>query len=81
MLTNDFKTRCMLAAAAGLHTPGFVIFFLCGCVCECVCPPLRLIITSGVIWTTYGWLNKFYSCCMETVINEHGLGINTLRGN
>ena len=24
-----------------------------------VCPPPRLLITSGVIWTPYDWLNKF----------------------
>ena len=27
----------------------------------CVCPHPRLFITSGVIWTPYHWLNKFYS--------------------
>ena len=50
------------------------------CVCVFVCPPLRLLITSGVIWTPYDWLNKFYSCYMATVviiINGHGLGIGT----
>ena len=47
----------------------------------CVCPRLRLLITSGVsgvIWTSYDWLNKFYSCDMATVVvivNGHGLGI------
>ena len=25
-----------------------------------VCPPPRLLITSGVIWTSYDWSNKFY---------------------
>ena len=27
-----------------------------------------LLITSGVIWTLYDWLNKFYSCYMATVV-------------
>ena len=27
----------------------------------CVCPSPRLLITSGVIWTPYDWLNNFYS--------------------
>ena len=48
----------------------------------CVCPRLRLLITSGVIWTSYDWLNKFYSCYMATVVvivNGHGLGIGTRR--
>ena len=48
----------------------------------CVCPPLRLLITSGVIWTPYDWLNKFYSCYIPTVvviINGRSLGIGTCR--
>ena len=28
---------------------------------------LRLLITSGVIWTPNDWLNKFYNCYMATV--------------
>ena len=53
---------------------------LCVYVCMCVCPPLRLLITSGVIWTPYDWLNKFYSRYMAIVVlivNRHGLGIDT----
>ena len=48
------------------------------CVCLCVCPPLRLLITSSEIWTPYDWLNKFYSRYMEIVVvivNGHGIGI------
>ena len=52
------------------------------CVClfvfVCVCPPLRLLLTSGMIWTPYNWLNKFYRCYMATVVvivNGCGLGI------
>ena len=36
--------------------PGLLKLFLCGClyvcvcVCMCVCLPLRLLITSGVMW-------------------------------
>ena len=26
----------------------------------CVCPPLRLLITSGIIQAPYDWLNKFW---------------------
>ena len=36
--------------------------------------------TSGVIWTSYDWLNKFYSCYMATVVaivNGRGLSIGT----
>ena len=41
------------------------------CVCVCVSLPLRLLITSGVMWRDmdpYDWLNKFYSCYMATVV-------------
>ena len=51
------------------------------CVFVCV-STLRLLITSGVMWTLYDWLNKFYSCYMAIVIvivNGHGLGIDTRR--
>ena len=50
------------------------------CVCVCVCPAPRLLIISGVIWTPYDWLNKFYSHYMEVVviiINGRDLGIDT----
>ena len=51
----------------------------------CVCPPLRLLITSGVMWHDMDpmqlvKLNKFYSCYMATVVvsvNGRGLGIGT----
>ena len=36
--------------------------------CVSVCPPPRLVITSGVIWTSYDWLNKYYSFCMAAII-------------
>ena len=48
----------------------------------CVCPRPRLLITSGVIWTSYNWLNKFYSCYMVTVViivNGRGLSIGMRR--
>ena len=59
-----------------------VCLFVCVCVCVCVCvsPPLRLLITSGVIWTPSDRLNKFYSCYIANVVvivNERGLGIGT----
>ena len=57
---------------------------MCVCVCLRVCPSARLLITSGVIWTSYDWLNKFYSCYMATVVvivNGRGLCIGTRRRN
>ena len=49
------------------------------CETMCVSLPPRLLITSGVIWTPYDWLNKFYSCYMVVVVvinNGCGLGID-----
>ena len=48
------------------------------CVFMCVCPPQRLLITSGVMWCHMDpirLVNKFYSCNMATVVvivNGHG---------
>ena len=60
---------------------------VCVCVCLCafvsVCPPPRLLITSGVIWTPYDWLNKFYSFYMVAVVvigSGCGLRIEVYRG-
>ena len=50
----------------------------------CVCPSPRLLITSGVVWTPYDWLNNFYSFYMaaEVVIGSgRGLRIKTHCGN
>ena len=33
-----------------------------------MCPPMRLLITSAMIWTPYDRLNKFYSCYMATIV-------------
>ena len=46
--------------------------------CFCVYPPLRVLITSGMIWIPYDWLNKkFYSFCMAFVVDvlrRYGFG-------
>ena len=39
------------------------------CVCVSVCLPPRLVITSGVIWTSYDWLSKFYSFYIAAVVS------------
>ena len=50
--------------------------------CLHVCPPPRLLITSGVMWHDIDpiqLLNKFYSCYMAIVVvigNGRGLGID-----
>ena len=77
-IVDFFKPgTCWLMASV----PGFLKLILCGLlVCVFVCPRPRLLITSGVIWTSYHWLNKFYSCYMATVViivNGRGLGIGT----
>ena len=48
----------------------------------CVSAP-KAIKTSGVIWSTYDWLNKFYSCYTPTVViivNGCGLVLVCLLG-
>ena len=50
----------------------------CACLCECASTP-RLLITTGMIWTLYDWLNKLYSFYVATVvsiISRCGLGID-----
>ena len=65
--------------------PGFLKLFLCGrlYVCLCVCPPPKLLITSGVIWHDMDpirlvkqVLQLLYGNC-SSYFNEHGLGIDT----
>ena len=34
----------------------------------CVCPSLRLLITSSIIWTQYDWLAKFYSLYIVAIV-------------
>ena len=53
------------------------------CLCVCV-SSLRLLITSGVIWSPYDWLNKFYSFYMAAVVvidDGHGLTVEAHRTN
>ena len=80
-----FLTRRKLACSWRAH--GFLKLFLYRYLymyvyvtharaCVYVSLPLRLLITSGVIWAPYDWLNKSYSCYMAiviAVINGHGL--------
>ena len=60
---------------------------VCMHVCLRVCPPLRLLITSGVIWCDidpYDWLTKFYGFYMAAVVSivsGHDVSIHTHRGN
>ena len=52
--------------------------------CVCVCPPPRLLITSGGIWTPYDWLNKFYSfyvVAVVSIISWQGLSNDVHREN
>ena len=56
---------------------------VCVCVCVCVCvyacacvSAPEAIITSGMIWTPYDWLNK---AIVVVIINGRGLCIDTRR--
>ena len=81
MSCNDYSFHANIFKPGA---PGFLKLFLCGClyVCLCVCPPPRLLITSGVMWRDMDpirLVNKFYSCYMAIVvviINGCGLGID-----
>ena len=62
--------------------PGFLKLIHCGrlYVCMFVYPPPKLLITSGMKWTLYDWLNKFYSYYIATavgIVDGRGLGIDT----
>ena len=73
---------------------------ICVCVCMCVCVhvcvcvpvcvhvcvcPEAIIITSGMIWTHYDWLNKFLSFYVAAVavdiISRCGLSIDACHEN
>ena len=60
---------------------------MCVCVCVSVCPPPRLVITSGMMWRDmdpYDWLNKYYSFCMAAIVDivsRCGLRIEVCRRN
>ena len=62
------------------YAPGFFkIVFVWKSICMCL-PPM-LLITSGVIWIQYDWLNKFFSFYMAVVvgiISRHDLRIEAL---
>ena len=32
-------------------------------------PCMKLLFTSGMIWTQYDWLNKLYNFCVEAVVD------------
>ena len=76
-LLYQVHTRLPGAQWPSWCTPGFLNLILCGrmCVCVCVCahvhvcPPLRLLITSGVMWIPYDWLNKLYSFNVAAVVS------------
>ena len=65
-------------ACTGACMPGFLKLFLCRhlyvyvcvCVCVCVCLPPRILITSGMIWTPYGWLNNLL-CVVQILSRVH----------
>ena len=68
------------ARPAGWCTPGFLKLTQCGGLCICVRVYVSAPeITSGVIWTPYDRLNKFYSCYTATlvgIVDKRGLGID-----
>ena len=73
--------------ATGWCAPGFLELLLSANFSMCVCPPPRLVITSGVMWCEidpYDWLNKFYGFYMAAVVgivSGRDVSIHTHRGN
>ena len=82
-LINQARAGSRPARAWFLKTDPVRIVGMRACVCVFVCvSATEGIITSGVILTSYDWLNKFYSCYIATVVVivfERGLGIGTRR--
>ena len=39
------------------------------CVCACICVPTGVLMTGGVIWTLYDWLNNLYNFCIAAVVS------------
>ena len=87
-----YVLACMLLSFKTRHTPtfgccvtGFLKLLLSRkLVCAFVCPPLGLLISSGVIRIQCDWLNKFYTFYMAAVtgiISRRGLRIEARRGN
>ena len=73
----------MCTSFYGFHdnTPVYVWMSVCACACVCVCLPLRLLITSGMLWTPYDWFKSstavMYMATVVGIGNGHGLGIDT----
>ena len=42
----------------------------CHHVCVSLCSPPRLLITSGITWITYDWLNKFNNFCVAAMVDS-----------
>ena len=64
-------------SVAGQHVPGFLELLLFAnvcmgmCVCVCVRPPLRLLITSGVMWhdmDSIRLVKQILLLCMATAV-------------
>ena len=45
------------------------VVFMCMYSSVYVCLSARLLITSGVMWTPYDWLNKFYNFYLASVVS------------
>ena len=72
--------------ACGRYAFGFLNMLLSTtsiCVCVHVSTP-RLLLTRGIIWTPYDWLNKFYNFCMAAIVgidSRYVLRIEVYYGN
>ena len=67
-----------------VYTHACVCVCVFACMCVCVCPSSRLLLTSGVIWTPYDWLNKlysFYTAVVVGIVSGCGITIDVHCGN
>ena len=65
LVASVYNCNFKQGAAASTCMVSRINFFHNMCMCLSVCPPLRLVITSGMKWTPYDWLNKFYSLILQ----------------
>ena len=74
LMTINYQRTRFLVKPGGTCLVSYNCFFsvnvyMCMHVCMCVCPPPRLLITSGTICISYDWVNKFYSFYIAVVIS------------
>ena len=79
MTINYQRTRFLVKPGGACLVSYNRIFSVNVSTCACVCPPPRLLITSGTICISYDWVNKFYCfyiAVVVSIISGHVLSID-----